>query len=99
VANARPAPAVAQPVRPSGPTTTSVARAATEENAINLRRVNLIGVYGSSNDRRALVRLSNGRYSRVTVGDRLDGGQVQAIGPSSLIYVKRGRQITLEIGG
>ncbi|NBD30121.1 MAG: hypothetical protein GVY31_08790 [Alphaproteobacteria bacterium] len=99
VANARPAPAVAQPARPSGPTTTSVARAATEQNAINLRRVNLIGVYGSSNDRRALVRLSNGRYSRVTVGDRLDGGRVRAIGASSLIYVKRGRQITLDVGG
>jgi hypothetical protein len=99
VASAQPAPAVAQPARPSGPTTASVARAATDEGAINLRRVNLIGVYGSTSDRRALVRLSNGRYTRVTVGDRLDGGRVQAIGAGSLIYAKRGRRITLEVGG
>ena len=99
VASARPAPAVAQPARPSGPTTASVARAATDEGAINLRRVNLIGVYGSSSDRRALVRLSNGRYTRVTVGDRLDGGRVRAIGAGSLVYDKRGRRISLEVGG
>lgn len=99
VANAQPAPAVAEPARPSGPTTASVARAATEEGAINLRRVNLIGVYGSSDDRSALVRLSNGQLTRVTVGDRLDGGRVQAIGSSALIYAKRGRQVRLEVGG
>jgi hypothetical protein len=33
----------------------------------------------------------------VEVGDRLDGGQVAAIGESSLQYVKRGRTITLEV--
>ena len=99
VASAQPAPAVAEPASPSGPTIARVARAATNEGAINLRRINLIGVYGSTSDRRALVRLSNGRYSRVTVGDRLDGGRVRAIGTGSLIYSKRGRRITLEVGG
>ena len=99
VASAQPAPAVARPARPSGPTSARVARAATDEGAINLRRVNLIGVYGSTSDRRALVRLSNGRYTRVTVGDRLDGGRVRAVGAGSLVYTKRGRRITLEVGG
>jgi hypothetical protein len=84
-------------VAPTGPVPTSVATAATLENAINLRDVNLIGVYGRAADRRALVRLGNGRYVRVGVGDSLDGGQVASIGDNSLNYIKRGRTVTLEI--
>lgn len=84
-------------IEPEIPSSASVTRAATEENAINLRNVNLIGVSGSSSDRRALVRLPSGRFVTVGVGDRLDGGQVAAIGESSLQYVKRGRTITLEV--
>lgn len=84
-----------QRISPSGPTPTTVARAATEKNALKLRRVNLIGVYGTTSNRRALVRLANGRYKKVKVGDRLDGGRVAAIGTSELRYVKSGRSVTL----
>lgn len=85
------------PATPSIPTSASVARQATVENAINLSKVNLIGIYGSSSDRRALVRLKNGRYLKVKVGDRLDGGKVAAIGTAKLQYIKRKRTITLEL--
>ena len=64
-----------------------------------VREINLIGVYGTPSNRRALVRLENGRYVRVTVGDTLDGGQVRAISDNALNYVRRGRTITLEIPG
>lgn len=84
---------------PSIPTSASVAREATQENAIRLNRVNLIGVFGTPNDRRALVRLSSGRVVRVQVGDRLDGGQVVAIGDSELRYSKDGRNEVIRIGG
>ncbi|MCB1391274.1 MAG: hypothetical protein KDK12_19350, partial [Rhodobacteraceae bacterium] len=60
---------------------------------------NLIGVFGTPNDRRALVRLSTGRVVRVQVGDRLDGGQVAAIGENEVRYVKNGRNEVLRIGG
>lgn len=80
---------------PEIPTHASVARAATQPNAINLRRISLIGVYGSASDRRALIRLRNGRYVKVEVGDRVDGGRVAAIGDHSLQYVKGGRNVTL----
>jgi len=86
-----------QRIAPSAPTATTVARAATEQNAISLRQVNLIGVYGSPSNRRALVRLANGRYEKVQVGDKLDGGQVAAIGESELRYQKRGKSIVLRI--
>ncbi len=82
---------------PSIPTTASVAKRATSRNAINLRDVNLIGVYGNPKNRRALVRLANGRYQKVQVGDRLNGGQVSAIGDTELRYKKRGRDVVLRM--
>ncbi|KMW57766.1 Translation initiation factor 2 (IF-2 GTPase) [Candidatus Rhodobacter oscarellae] len=88
---------VAAAVVPRIPSRASVAKAATEKNAINLSKVNLIGVYGSPSDRRALVRLKSGRYVKVVVGDRVDGGRVAAIGQAELRYVKGGRNITLKL--
>lgn len=82
---------------PNIPTTVTVAKQATIKNAINLSKINLIGVYGSSANRRALVRMPTGRLLKVKIGDRLDGGQVAAIGDSELTYVKGGRSYTLKI--
>ncbi|THD72610.1 hypothetical protein E7681_14370 [Thalassobius vesicularis] len=82
---------------PNLPSSASVARQATVKNAINLRELNLIGVYGKASDRRALVRLSNGRYKKVQVGDRIDGGQVAAISDTELRLVKNGRSVILKM--
>ena len=84
-------------VAPRIPSKTSVSREATVKNAINLRKVNLIGVYGKPSSRRALVRLSNGRYQKVQVGDRIDGGRVSAIGDSELRYQKGSRSVVLKM--
>ncbi|KEO60980.1 hypothetical protein [Thioclava indica] len=88
-----------EPVKPAPrlPTSASVARQATEKNVINLRQVNLIGLYGSSSSRRALVRLKNGKFVKVGVGDRLDGGRVTAIGSTQLTYAKGSRSYTLQL--
>ena len=96
---AAPAPAQVAPrtVTPRIPSSASVARRATLDNAINLRRVNLIGVYGTPSNRRALVRLPSGRYKKVKVGDKVDGGRILAIGDSELRYQKGGRNVTLKI--
>ncbi len=87
----------ARTVTPSIPSSASVARQATMKNEINLRRVNLIGVYGTPSSRRALVRLPSGRYKKVKVGDTVDGGRIVAIGDSELRYQKSGRNLTLKI--
>jgi hypothetical protein len=84
-------------VKPSAPSKTSVAKQATVKNAIKLRDINLIGVYGKPSSRRALIRLSNGRYQKVAVGDKLDGGRVSAIGDAELRYTKRGRDVVLKM--
>ena len=85
------------PERSSGNTAGDVALAATLDNAIRLRDVNLIGVYGRPNNRRALVRLGNGRYVKVEIGSNLDGGYVKAIGDNALSYVKSGETIALKL--
>ena len=79
------------------PTTASVARQATIEDAISLNRINLVGVYGAPSDRRALVRLSSGRYVKVKVGDRVDGGTVAQITDNELYYRKGNRTLSLQI--
>ncbi|MCU4653768.1 hypothetical protein N8I71_13065 [Roseibacterium sp. SDUM158016] len=84
---------------PSIPSNADVARAATQRGELRLRNINLIGVTGTPSDRRALVRLPSGRFVRVGVGDRLDGGRVAAIGESTLQYVRGGRTVTLDIPG
>lgn len=93
----RAAPAVVSTPRNGGAVPGGVARAATQEDAIQLGDINLIGVYGRANARRALVRLSNGRYVRVEIGSSLDGGQVTAIGDKALNYVKRGRTYAIQV--
>jgi hypothetical protein len=90
--------AAVQAVRPPPPPSgASVAQAATIRNGLRLNQVNLVGVYGSSSSRRALVRMPGGRFVMVTVGDRLDGGRVAAISANSLVYTKSGRNVTLEV--
>lgn len=88
--------ASAATTRPKIPSAASVARTATQKNVLNLSRVNLIGIYGSASSRRALVRLSNGRYIKVKVGDRLDGGRVTSLSTSRLTYQKGNRTVTLD---
>jgi hypothetical protein len=90
-------PDIAASAVPNIPTRASVAAAATVTRGINLRQMNLISVAGTANNRRALVRMSNGRVVQVKVGDRLDGGQVAAIGERQLRYVKSGRTHVLDI--
>lgn len=92
-------PAVARSsrVNPTGPVSGRVARAATENNAIALGNVALVGVFGTSSNRRALVRMPNGRFKKVSIGDRVDGGRVAAIDGNSLRYTKGGRSVTLQM--
>jgi hypothetical protein len=89
--------AAAATAAPRIPTTTSVGKAATVQNALNLRRLNLIGVYGAASNRRALVRLPSGKFQKVKVGDRVDGGRVAAIDGNALRYIKGGRNVVLEM--
>ncbi|WP_435258377.1 hypothetical protein ACSBLW_00910 [Thioclava sp. FR2] len=80
---------------PRIPTRATVAKQATYVNAINLSKINLIGVYGTQSKRYALIRQSNGRYKKVRVGDSFDGGTVKAITTNEVRYQKGGRLVSL----
>jgi len=82
---------------PSIPTKASVAKQATFANAINLSKMNLIGTYGTSSNRYALIRQSNGRYKKVKVGDKIDGGRVEAITETEVRYQKNGKLVALKM--
>lgn len=80
---------------PPIPTRASVAKQATFKNALNLSRLNLIGVFGTQTGRYALIRQPNGQFKKVSVGDRIDGGRVAAITATEVRYQKGARLITL----
>ncbi|MES2434463.1 MAG: translation initiation factor 2 [Pseudomonadota bacterium] len=81
---------------PKIPTKATVAKQATFKNAINLSKLNLIGVYGTQSKRYALVRTAAGRYKKVRVGDTIDGGgRVAAITATEVRYQKGGRLVAL----
>jgi hypothetical protein len=82
---------------PSIPTRASVAKQATYKNAINLSKINLIGTYGTDSRRYALVRQSNGKYKKVKVGDKIDGGTVKAITDTEVRYQKGGKLVALKM--
>lgn len=82
---------------PKLPTSASVAKQATQANVLSLGKINLIGLYGASGNRRALVRLSSGKFVKVEVGDRLDGGRVTGIGDGQLTYQKNGKNLVLKL--
>jgi hypothetical protein len=82
---------------PSIPTKASVAKQATYANAINLSKINLIGTYGTDSRRYALIRQANGKYKKVKVGDKIDGGTVKAITDTEVRYQKGGRLVSLKM--
>jgi hypothetical protein len=88
-------PEVKVSASPRIPTRANVAKQATFKNAINLSKTNLIGVYGTDNKRYALIRSSSGRYSKIRVGDKVDGGTVAAITRNEVRYRKSGKMLTL----
>ena len=92
------APAVpADPQSVNLPTSASVARSATIENAINLRTTNLIGVFGAADARTALIRLSGGRLVRVQLGQSFSGWTVVAISEDTVRIRKRNREEILRM--
>lgn len=82
---------------PNVPTRASVAKQATMANVLNMSKLSLIGIYGTPSNRHAMVRQANGRYVKVSIGDRIDGGRVAAITDSELRYQKGGRMLVLEM--
>ena len=82
---------------PQLPTVANVARSATISNALPMRQMALIGVFGSTNNRHALLRMSNGKRIKVATGDSVSGYNVTAISSDAIRLNKRGKDTLLVI--
>ena len=80
-----------------GATRTIVDKQATVKNAMNLSDVSLVGIFGSNANRYALIRQPSGRFKKLKVGDRFDGGRVAAITENEVRYDKGGELIALRM--
>ena len=75
----------------------SVGRQATEQQAIDTGRVNLIGIFGTNEKRKALVRFKNGSIRNVKVNSKLLGGRVISIDSDEVTLVRGGRTYRLKL--
>lgn len=74
------------------PTGRGLANAATLSGAIQLDKTSLLGVFGTSKNRRALLRMADGRMKRVTQGEVIDGWVVSRIQATSM-RMTRGAEV------
>jgi type IV pilus biogenesis protein PilP len=81
------------------PASASLARSATTRNAVELGETILVGVFGASSSRRAILRLPSGEIRRVKSGESVDGWKVASIGQSSIKLTKSGKSQTLNVRG
>ncbi|MCX7566216.1 pilus assembly protein PilZ [Sulfitobacter sp. F26169L] len=77
------------------PTPPEVEKLATQE--VRLDQTALIGIFGSSDTLKAMIRLPRGDTQTVTVGDRVAGGTVMAIGEDQLVLSRRGTQKVMRL--
>ena len=75
----------------------SIVKLATQKNAINKRKLNVLSIYSRGSEKRAIVLFPTGQTKLVKVGDSLDGGRVAAIGTTEIRYIKGGNNLVLKI--
>jgi hypothetical protein len=80
-----------------GGTSSAKVRAAATEQGLTLDQTALIGVLNLDGGRKALLRLSDGRYKSVVVGDLVDGWSVSSIGVDAMKVSKSGQDKTLRL--
>ena len=81
----------------SEPTNPITSNTATDRGVLPLRSLQLIGVVGTDDARRALLRTASGRIQTVQVGDTLRQGQVVAIDVDAVILSTGGETRRLTI--
>lgn len=81
----------------SAATKKSIVKLATQKDAINKRKLNVLSIYSRGSEKRAIVLFPTGQTKLVKVGDTLDGGRVAAIGTTEIRYIKGGNNLVLKI--
>ena len=79
------------------PTGARVGTAATIKDGIALGDISLIGIYGTTKTRRALVRLPQGRYVQISRGDAVSGWTVSAVSEDAVRIQKGSKNKVLRL--
>ena len=79
------------------PSSARVSRVATIDDGIDLGALSLIGIFGRSNNRYALVRTPQGSIAKVQRGQRIGGWTVAAIGEDGVRIQKRSKAQVLRL--
>lgn len=74
------------------PTGRGLANVATLRDAIALDKTSLLGVFGTKDNRRALLRMADGRMKRVSQGEVIDGWVISRIQATSM-RMTRGSEV------
>ncbi len=91
-----PAPASASSVLPKiTPAVPGTVRATATEPGIPLNQTSLVGIVHVDGASKALVRLPDGRYRSVVVGDVIEGWRISGIGTDAMRMSRSGEERTL----
>lgn len=80
-------------------TNATVAQLATQNRALDQKKLALMGLFGPSEDLTALMRLPNGKVRRVDRGTRLSAGRVIGIDAKGVLIEKNGATRRLAMPG
>ncbi len=70
---------------------------ATQDNVLPMDETNLLGVFGTDDDLKALIRYPSGEIQRVAQGDMTRLGQVAAIKLGAVYLTNAGRERVLRM--
>ena len=81
----------------SSPTPPDVAEMATQPADLPDRGLLLLGVFGTSEDPRALIRVTSGRIRTIMPGDLVSGRLVAGIDDTSVFLARNGTTLKLSL--
>lgn len=83
----------------NAPTPAHVAALATRDDALDLKRLTVLGVAGPPGAMRAIVREPSGKVRSVTAGDRLRPGTILSVAPRGLMIATKDGPALLPLAG
>ncbi|TKZ21692.1 hypothetical protein FAP39_03570 [Shimia litoralis] len=78
-------------------TPNQVAKKATQSGALKRKSLTLIGIAGSTDALRALIMLPSGKVVTARMGERSSVGHVMGINETTVVLVRGGKEITLQM--
>lgn len=88
---------VPQPAAARQPAAAPARSTVRTRTGLQSNRMSLVGVFGATNNRRALVRMPSGRVHRVRAGDQVEGVRVASVSSDSVHMTGRGTNVVLAL--